>query len=84
MVLRSVESRGGVKIEVKDTGPGLAREEIPFLFERYHRAKKDASREGAGLGLFIVKAVLDALGGRVEVTSTPEEGSCFAVFLPGA
>jgi len=82
VTLRSVEVSGGVKIEVEDTGPGMTREEIPFLFERYHRAKKDAYREGTGLGLFIVKALVDALGGRVEVTSTPGEGSCFAVFLP--
>ena len=84
VTLRSVEVRGGVKIEVEDTGPGMTREEIPLLFERYQRAKKDAYREGSGLGLFIVKALVDALGGQVEVISTPGEGSCFAVFLPVA
>ena len=84
VTLRSVTVSGGVKIEVEDTGPGMTREEIPLLFERYHRAKKDAYREGTGLGLFIVKALVDALGGRIEVTSTLGEGSCFAVFLPVA
>jgi PAS domain S-box-containing protein len=84
VILRSVRVRDGVKIEVVDTGPGMTREEIPLLFERYHRAKKDAYREGSGLGLFIVKALVDALEGRIEVTSTPGEGSCFAVFLPVA
>lgn len=82
VTLRSVEVGGGVKIAVEDTGPGMTCEEIPRLFERYHRAKKDAYREGTGLGLFIVKALVDALGGRVEVTSALGKGSCFAVFLP--
>ena len=84
VTLRSVTVSGEVKIEVEDTGPGMTREEIPLLFECYQRAKKDAYREGTGLGLFIVKALVDALGGRIEVTSTPGEGSCFAVFLPVA
>jgi signal transduction histidine kinase len=84
VTLRSVEVSSGVRIEIVDTGPGMTREEIPLLFERYKRAKKDAYREGTGLGLFIVKAVVDALGGHVEVTSTPGVGSCFAVVLPAA
>lgn len=63
VTLRSAEVSGGVKIEVADTGPGMTREEIPLLFERYRRAKKDAYREGTGLGLFIVRALMDALGG---------------------
>ena len=82
VTLRSIEVGDGVRAEVVDTGPGMTREEIPLLFERYKRAKKDAYREGTGLGLFIVKALVDALGGRVEVESTPGVGSCFAVVLP--
>jgi len=84
VILRADVVSEGVKVEVSDTGPGIVQAEIPLLFERYKRAKKDAYREGTGLGLFIVKALVTALGGRVEVVSTPGEGSCFAVFLPVA
>lgn len=82
VTLRTVVVSEGVKIEVRDTGPGIAQADIPLLFERYKRAEKDAYREGTGLGLFIVRALVTALGGRVGVTSTLGAGSCFSVFLP--
>jgi signal transduction histidine kinase len=82
VTLRAATASEEVKIEVHDTGPGIAQADIPLLFERYKRAEKDAYREGTGLGLFIVKALVTALGGRVEVTSTLGTGSCFSVFLP--
>jgi PAS domain S-box-containing protein len=82
VTLRPVVESEGVRVEVRDTGPGIVQAEIPLLFERYKRAGKDAYREGTGLGLFIVKALVTALGGRVEATSTLGAGSCFSVFLP--
>lgn len=72
----------GIAISIADTGCGIASEEIPSLFQRYRRAAATRHREGTGLGLFIVKALVEAHGGRVEVTSTVEKGSCFTVFLP--
>ena len=71
-----------VVVAVADTGPGIAPEEIPGLFEKYQRAAAGQHRKGSGLGLFIVKALVEAHRGRVEVESTPNSGSCFSVFLP--
>jgi signal transduction histidine kinase len=67
---------------VADTGPGIAPEEVSFIFDKYRQAASGWSRGGVGLGLFIVKALVEAHGGRVEVKSTPGQGTCFLVFLP--
>jgi len=69
---------------ITDSGPGIAPEELPSLFEKYRRAAEGKKREGTGLGLFIVKSLVEAHGGRVEVESTVGAGSCFSVFLPAA
>jgi signal transduction histidine kinase len=69
-------------IAVKDTGPGIEPEEIPFLFEKYRRFAAQQQREGTGLGLAIVKAMVEAHQGRVEVESSPGQGACFLVYLP--
>jgi signal transduction histidine kinase len=71
-----------VVITVTDTGPGIVPEEEPRLFEKYRRADKDGQHEGTGLGLFIVKTLVEAHAGHVEVASTLGQGACFAVFLP--
>jgi signal transduction histidine kinase len=69
---------------VSDTGPGIAQEELPLIFEKYLRAAKDQFRTGVGLGLFIVQQLVNAHGGRIEVASTPGAGTCFSVYLPAA
>jgi len=73
---------GNVTISVADTGPGMTAEEIMVVFEKYRTAKKDRKKEGSGLGLFIVKALVEGLGGRIEVESTPGVGTCISVILP--
>jgi PAS domain S-box-containing protein len=72
-----------VIVTVADTGPGIPPEEMPFLFEKYCRAAANKQQEGTGLGLFIVHALVEAHGGRVEVESVVGQGSRFTVFLPG-
>ena len=73
-----------VLVEVRDTGPGIAPEELPFLFEKYRRAAATRKQEGTGLGLFIVKTLVEAQGGRIEVESRLGSGTCFRVLLPAA
>lgn len=70
--------------EVRDTGPGIAPEHLPFVFERFYRADKSRARTtgGAGLGLAIVKQLIEAQGGRVWVNSTLGTGSAFGFALP--
>lgn len=67
---------------VTDTGPGIAQQDIPLLFEKYRRIEHSDAQDGSGLGLFIVKALVEAHGGRIEVQSTPGLGACFSVIFP--
>ncbi len=69
-------------VKVSDTGPGVASEEIPTLFQKYHRCVQTCPHEGVGLGLFIAKTLVDAHNGRIEVESTLGQGTQFLVFLP--
>lgn len=74
----------GVIITVCDTGPGIAPEDLPHLFERFYRADKSRSRAtgGSGLGLAIVRSLVELHGGRVAVDSELGKGTCFTVWLP--
>jgi signal transduction histidine kinase len=71
-------------LEVSDTGPGIAAEHIPHLFDRFYRVDSARRRStgGTGLGLAIVREVVTAHAGSVQVQSTPGKGSTFVVTLP--
>jgi signal transduction histidine kinase len=69
-------------LAVKDNGMGIPEEELPRIWERLYRGDKSRSQKGLGLGLCLVKAVVQAHGGQVEVSSRPNEGSVFTVQLP--
>ena len=73
-----------VVFEVRDTGIGIPRDDLPRVFERFFRVDKARSREvgGTGLGLSIVKHLVQSLGGRVSVESRLNGGSTFRVALP--
>jgi two-component system, OmpR family, phosphate regulon sensor histidine kinase PhoR len=82
-----LRDRGGVtvaRLSVIDHGPGIAAEHLPRLTERFYRVNTAASREkgGTGLGLAIVKHITARHRGRVEVQSTPGEGSTFSLVFP--
>jgi signal transduction histidine kinase len=72
----------GVVVEVMDTGPGIAPEDTPLLFQKYRPTTAVRNQDGTGLGLFIVKTFVEAHGGRVEVESTLGSGACFRILLP--
>lgn len=65
-----------LRCSVEDTGPGIAPEQVPYLFDRYWQASR-TSRAGAGLGLYIAKGIVDAHGGKMWVESTPGVGTTF-------
>ena len=64
-----------------DTGPGIQPEMLPFVFERYRQAS-DARGKGVGLGLYIVKGIVEAHHGRVSIESTPGVGTTVSLILP--
>ncbi len=83
MVHISAERTGeGVALIVEDSGEGIPADEIPMIWDRLYRVDKSRSRRGLGLGLSLVKAIVNAHGGDIEVVSAPDEGARFTVFLP--
>jgi two-component system, OmpR family, phosphate regulon sensor histidine kinase PhoR len=78
--------RPAVSLTVRDHGPGIAREHLPRLTERFYRVDAARSRElgGTGLGLAIVKHIVNHHRGVLEIESEPGEGSTFTVHLPAA
>jgi len=83
---RNMQGEEFVHFSVIDNGPGIAKEHLPRLFERFYRCDKSRSRDqgGTGLGLSIVKHIAQVHNGTVEVESTPGKGSTFTITLPAA
>jgi PAS domain S-box-containing protein len=73
---------GDVLFWIKDTGIGIAAEHLPHLFDRFWQVKSEDRRRGAGLGLFIVKGLVEAHDGRVWVESTPGKGTTVFFTIP--
>lgn len=73
-----------VRLSVTDTGPGIAPQHLPHLFDPFYRAEKsrDSGKGHLGLGLFLVKTHVDTLGGQISVRSEPNVGTTFELLLP--
>ncbi|MBP6776951.1 MAG: PAS domain-containing protein [Piscinibacter sp.] len=83
--VQSERVQGGVRLSVCDSGRGIAEERLHDVFEPFNRLGAEASSiEGTGIGLAIVKALVEAMHGSVAVRSRPGEGTVFDVTLPGA
>ena len=74
--------RREVIISVRDTGIGMSLDQIPHVFDRFFRLDKSRSVPGAGLGLSLVRAIVQKHGGEIKVSSSPGAGSTFTVVLP--
>jgi signal transduction histidine kinase len=84
--VRARRAADGVEVTVADTGEGIPPEHLPHVFERFYRADRSRSRAtgGAGIGLAVVKQLVEAHGGRVGVESTPGRGTTLRFTLPVA
>ena len=73
---------GNAVVSIRDEGCGMDKETVKRIFDRFYQADRSRGQEGVGLGLCLVKRILDMLGGTVDVESTPGIGSTFTVTLP--
>ncbi len=82
--VRAYDTPDWVVVEVEDTGPGIPKESQSRIFEKFYRVDKARSRKmgGTGLGLTIVKTIVDKHGGKIEVESEINQGTVMRVFLP--
>ncbi|MCP3136128.1 HAMP domain-containing histidine kinase [Pyxidicoccus sp. QH1ED-7-1] len=76
------EGEESVRLSVRDEGIGISEKDLPRLFGRFERAVSERHYGGLGLGLYISRQIVDAMGGRIDVESRPGVGSIFTVRLP--
>ena len=72
------------RLSVRDTGPGIPADELPRIWDRLFRGDTSRTERGLGLGLSLVKAIVEAHGGAASVDSQPGRGSTFTVSLPAS
>ena len=80
--VRVHEDGTAVTVDVADNGPGIAEEDLPYIFEELYRGKNARNTEGNGLGLAVVKKIVECHGGRIMVRSRLDRGTVFTVQLP--
>ena len=76
------ETADAAFFEIRDHGIGMTEEDLQHIFDRFYQADRSRSSEGVGLGLSLVRRILDMLGGSVKVTSVLHEGSVFRISIP--
>jgi signal transduction histidine kinase len=78
------EKVGFVGFKVQDDGAGMSEEDLPYIFERFYRGDKSRDRKtgGVGIGLSIVKALMDAHKGTIKVKSRLNKGTSFTLWFP--
>jgi len=86
IVLTTRTTDDGARVAIRDQGPGIAREDLPRLFQAFTQLAPAVGRrrEGTGLGLAIARQIVELHGGRIQVESVLGEGSTFSFWLPGA
>ena len=82
--VRAFEDEAAVVVEVADTGPGMLADDLPHVFEELYRGQAAQGKAGSGLGLALVKAVIERHSGTVSIRSRPGQGSVFTMRLPVA
>lgn len=82
VTLRATVSGDFIKIDCEDTGPGIPEKDLPHIFEAFYRAPGQRLEEGTGLGLYIVRELAEAQGGRVEIESSMGKGTVLHLQVP--
>ncbi len=82
VIIQSMRRNNQAHISIKDTGCGIDPQDLEKIFDRFYRGQRNNQADGSGLGLGLVKAIIDAHEGQIEVRNRQEEGSCFVITLP--
>ncbi len=82
VAVRAWNKDGRAALEVSDTGIGIPEDQLPLVFERFHRVDPSRTEEGAGLGLSIARQIAESHGGEIEAKSVPGQGSTFVLLIP--
>jgi|GEM_PF-2394145 len=82
VVVALTQVEGGVAFAVRDSGMGIPEAERELVFDRFFRSKDSNQYQGTGIGLSLSKAIVDLHGGKIAVSTAPEGGASFDVFLP--
>ena len=82
IVVRAWSDRDLLRIEVRDSGEGIPKEQLPYIFDKYFQVSQQARTKGAGLGLAIALEVVEAHGGTIDVDSQPGRGTTFTINIP--
>ena len=80
--VRLVKENDTAKVTIKDEGCGIPKEDIPYIFDKFFQVDKSHKSSGNGLGLTLVKDIIDLVNGRIVVESEKDKGSTFNVYLP--
>ncbi|MGN6379999.1 MAG: sensor histidine kinase [Gaiellales bacterium] len=82
VTVRAAAAPDGLQVAVEDSGQGISADQLPRVFEPFWRADSARSSRGSGLGLTLAKRIVEALGGKIEATSGPDQGSRFDITVP--
>jgi signal transduction histidine kinase len=78
----SWQKENGIIIEIKDNGPGIKSDDLPHIFEMFYRGTNSRREQGMGMGLSVVKGIIDSQGWKIEAASEAGSGACFTVIIP--
>ena len=77
--IRLTQKEGCVEFVIEDNGIGMSQETIEHIYDKFYQGDNSHSKEGNGLGLSLVKKILDLIGGEIKVSSKLDQGTCFIV-----
>jgi signal transduction histidine kinase len=77
------QDENSIRVTISDNGPGISEKDLPHIFETFYRSSASRREEGMGIGLSVVKWVIDSHGWKIEAASEYGKGTCFRITIPG-